>query len=645
MRGTLFVLVACGTLVAVGCSDDDSGGNLNNNTSGMCGNDILEAGEDCDGSDIGPSTCATLGLGGGTLACTGACAYDTSGCTNQAVCGNGALEYPETCDSTNLGGMACTDVGFGGGTLACLSDCTDYDTSGCAGVCGDGNLDLAGGEECDDGNTTDGDGCSAACLIEPPPACGDGTIDYADGEQCDDGNTADGDGCSAACLIEPPPSCGDGNVDYADGEECDDGNTAPGDGCSAACLIEPPPACGDGNLDIADGEECDDGNTLGGDGCSPTCQLELVGGQCGNGTSEGLEVCDDGNLINGDGCSPTCNSTTTTTLLVGTPGTQGLLDGVGSAAQLGGWGAITVDADYIYYADGFNNVVRRVEIATATITTIAGDAAGGTAGHVDDPDGLNARFAGLESIATDGAKLWVSSGRRIREIDLTPPYAVTSVAGDGTQGHTDGIGAAAQFDDLRGLTFYGGHVYLLDANGATLRRFDPVTQEVVTLAGTAYQTGTVDDFGAAARFESPRYMASDNSGMVYIADTNGYRIRTYNTVTTEVRTFAGAGQAGYVDGIGTAAEVHRPRGMCADGTSVYWVEFNQHTIRQGVAATQSVTTLVGTHCNGTMPCNGGYNEGVGTAALFDGPFGLAFHWPSNSIFALDAGNNVIRRIQ
>ena len=41
----------------------------------------------------------------------------------------------------------------------------------------------------------------------------------------------------------------------------------------------------------------------------------------------------------------------------------------------------------------------------------------------------------------------------------------------------------------------------------------------------------------------------------------------------------------------------------------------------------------------------GYNEGVGTAALFDGPFGLAFHWPSNSIFAQDAGNNVIRRIQ
>ena len=63
-------------------------------------------------------------------------------------------------------------------------------------VCGDGTLDA--GEECDDGNTVDGDGCSAVCTIEP--FCGDGTLDA--GEQCDDGNNTDGDGCSAVCTIE-----------------------------------------------------------------------------------------------------------------------------------------------------------------------------------------------------------------------------------------------------------------------------------------------------------------------------------------------------------------------------------------------------------------------------------------------------------
>ena len=53
-------------------------------------------------------------------------------------------------------------------------------------------------EECDDGNTVDGDGCDATCKLEP--FCGDGTLDG--GEQCDDGNNVDGDGCDANCLDE-----------------------------------------------------------------------------------------------------------------------------------------------------------------------------------------------------------------------------------------------------------------------------------------------------------------------------------------------------------------------------------------------------------------------------------------------------------
>jgi len=95
-------------------------------------------------------------------------------------------------------------------------------------LCGDGLVE--GSEECDDGNTTPGDGCATDCSIEP--FCGDGALD--DGEECDDGNNAPGDGCAADCAIEP--SCGDGTLD--DGEECDDGNNTPGDGCAADCTEE-----------------------------------------------------------------------------------------------------------------------------------------------------------------------------------------------------------------------------------------------------------------------------------------------------------------------------------------------------------------------------------------------------------------------
>ncbi|MDH3486150.1 MAG: C25 family cysteine peptidase, partial [Myxococcales bacterium] len=76
-------------------------------------------------------------------------------------------------------------------------------------------------------------------VCEGPPICGNGAV--AMPEECDDGNTADGDGCSATCTLESPPTCGDGRVWL--GEECDDGNALDGDGCSAICGIEPGFTC------------------------------------------------------------------------------------------------------------------------------------------------------------------------------------------------------------------------------------------------------------------------------------------------------------------------------------------------------------------------------------------------------------------
>jgi cysteine-rich repeat protein len=114
----------------------------------------------------------------------------------------------------------------------------DVDVS--ASVCGNGALE--GDEQCDDGNTGDGDGCSSTCLVET--TCGDGVLEGS--EQCDDGNTIDGDGCSPECLIQGV--CGDGEPNQ--GEECDDGNTVDGDGCSAACALETQPLVGELKLKI-----------------------------------------------------------------------------------------------------------------------------------------------------------------------------------------------------------------------------------------------------------------------------------------------------------------------------------------------------------------------------------------------------------
>lgn len=124
-------------------------------------------------------------------------------------------------------------------------------------VCGDGKVAGIADEDCDDGNTAPGDGCSATCTIEVGYACsgmpsncaagcGNGII--AGPEACDDGDLVSADGCSAACEVETgfkcmgAPSictttCGDGVI--AGAETCDDGNTASGDCCSSTCIAGP----------------------------------------------------------------------------------------------------------------------------------------------------------------------------------------------------------------------------------------------------------------------------------------------------------------------------------------------------------------------------------------------------------------------
>jgi cysteine-rich repeat protein len=101
-------------------------------------------------------------------AAVGACA------PTAPACGNSVVESGEACDD-------------GIETANCNDDCT-------LSACGDDNLNLFDGEECDDGNLTDGDGCNPTCQLD----CGDNAPDP--GEQCDDGNETDGDGCSTRCA-------------------------------------------------------------------------------------------------------------------------------------------------------------------------------------------------------------------------------------------------------------------------------------------------------------------------------------------------------------------------------------------------------------------------------------------------------------
>lgn len=139
-----------------------------------------------------------------------------------------------------------------------------------ATACGNSTIDA--GEECDDGNRSDFDGCTVDCLFERG-FCGDGVVQRALGERCEAAATPADAGytCNEQCrpvLV----FCGDGKLNP--GEKCDDGirnSNVADQACRTDCSAA---RCGDAIIDLTRGEGCDDGNRLSGDGCSAICVPE-----------------------------------------------------------------------------------------------------------------------------------------------------------------------------------------------------------------------------------------------------------------------------------------------------------------------------------------------------------------------------------
>jgi RHS repeat-associated protein len=326
--------------------------------------------------------------------------------------------------------------------------------------------------------------------------------------------------------------------------------------------------------------------------------------------------------------------TATVSTLAGS-GVAGFTDSNSTQAQFRNPAGIAAGAnDALYIADAGNHSIRKI-VADGTVTTVAGN---GTTGFADG-SGAAARFNNPQGVAVDanGIVYVADSGNhRIRRI--AADGAVTTLAGDGTAGLTNGQGAQARFNAPQGITVdNSGGLYIADT-GNNVVRYLSATGEVSTVAGD----GTVGAGDAPARFNSPVGVAFDGTTLfVYLADSSNHRIRRV-TQGGSVITIAGAGR-GFADGTATQARFADPSGIAVDGAGKLIVTEATNSLLRMVdvvkatsGAAGAVTTIAGTGGRGLT-------NGAGNVARFNTPRGIVV-LSSSAMIVADTGNNVLRKI-
>ena len=229
-----------------------------------------------------------------------------------------------------------------------------------------------------------------------------------------------------------------------------------------------------------------------------------------------------------------------TTLFAGT-GKAGFSGdgGPAHAAALNEPHGVVISPDQkLYIADTHNNRVRRIDLRTGTITTVAGN---GEAGYSGDGDpAAAASFKGIFAIdlSPDGKTLLIAdlSNRRVRSVDLASGI-VRTIAGNGDKGVPNDGAVAAESPLVDPRAVAGdrrGNVYVLERGGNALR--------VVDKSGrirTLIKPGSV-----TPDLKGPKHLCVDKRGDVVIADAENHLVRRYHVKTGETSTIAGTGVKG-----------------------------------------------------------------------------------------------------
>ncbi len=319
------------------------------------------------------------------------------------------------------------------------------------------------------------------------------------------------------------------------------------------------------------------------DGAGAAARLKFPGGLYNNGNGT-VYVADEGNFVIralslADGSMQTIAGVVSI----------GSSDGAGAAAHFSAPQGMVVDGSSVYVADTGNATIRLLASDTGVVTTIAG-----AAGQTGSADGAAdaARFAQPEGLALDSAAhvLYVadSGNHVIRRIDLATgvvgTLAPVAAPGDPFAGF---VGPA-------GVAFDRGLLYVTDSSADTVSVVDLSNGQTSIVAGTAYASTALDGVGAQATFSQPSGVAADGRGTLFIADTFNHTLRRIDLATRAVTTLAGEPNVqGASDGVGRAAHFGFLSSIALSGCDLYVSDSNNNEIRHVDTNTGAVTTVLG----------------------------------------------------
>jgi DNA-binding beta-propeller fold protein YncE len=257
-------------------------------------------------------------------------------------------------------------------------------------------------------------------------------------------------------------------------------------------------------------------------------------------------------------------------------------------------------AGHLYIADALNHCVRRVDAHTRIITTVAGRGEPGYSG--DGGPATEARLHEPYAVLVDAAgDLFVVDrlNAAIRRVDASTG-TITTYAGTGQPGHAGdgGPAALALLNEPNAIDLDPvGDLYIADVRDCRIRKIARATGIIATVCGTGRRESTGDGGpAAAASLMSPRSVAFDRTGDMFVCEREGSRVRRVDARTGTIAAYAGTGERGYAGdgGPAAAAVFDRPKWLHVgpDG-HLYVVDTENHCVRRIDRATGLIHTVAG----------------------------------------------------